>query len=160
MVFEFFKRLFAGSESRPHTSSRHDQTRTILLVSALRSERDTVRAFSLRYGWHLLVASTLRAAVELQRQEKVTVILYDRDLPEVEWSAGAAALLQTTSACFVLLSSATDEKLRLELLAWGGYDVVRKPVAFDGLAPLLQGYWALRQEINSAELCFLHPFRK
>jgi DNA-binding response OmpR family regulator len=157
MALGFFKRLLAGSELQQRTSSTRDKTRTILLVSAHRSECDTIRAFSLRYGWHLLVASNLTAAVALQQQETVSVILYDQALRDIEWPEGVGVLLKTKpSACLILLSFATDEKMRLALLALGGYEVARKPVALDALAPLVNGYGTLLQEIDSVDLDPIH----
>ncbi len=160
MALEFFKRLFAGSGLQQRTNSTHNKTRTILLVSAHRSECDTIRTFSLRYGWHLLVASNLTVAVALQQQEKASVILYDQDLRDIEWSEGAVVLLKTKpSACLILLSFAPDERLCLALLALGGYEVARKPLTLGALTPLIHGYEALLQEIDSVGLGSIHHGR-
>jgi DNA-binding response OmpR family regulator len=123
-----------------------------LLISTHLSVCDTVRVFALLHGWRLLVASNLNAAVAFLGQRKLTVILYDQDVPGVQWSQGVGTLLQAKpSACLVLLSVAADEKLRLALLALGGYDVAPKPLTLEVLTSLVEGSVALLDEIGSAQ---------
>ena len=160
MAFKFFKQLLTRTESLRPTNGTPGRKRTILLVSSCSSDCDTVRVFALLYGWHLLVASDLRTAVELQRQEKATVILYDRDARGMVWSEAVGALLQATpSAGCLLLSSATDESLRLDVLLSGGYDVAPKPLTLGILAPLVNGYWTLLQQTDAVNRRNLHDGR-
>ena len=132
----------------------------MLLVSSCSSDCDTVRVFALLYSWHLLVASDLRTAVELQQQEKASVVLYDQDAGGLVWSEAIASLLQVMpSACCILLSFAAAEKLRLNFLLSGDYDVAPKPLTLRVLAPLINGYWTLLQETAVVSRDALHNGR-
>jgi hypothetical protein len=157
MSFRFLKRLWAEGRLGRRARNAPGPTRTILLVSASRSERNTVRVFALLEGWRLLAASDLPAAIALLRREQVTVILYDRDLLGIEWSPGVIALHRTEpSAGLILLSFARDELLRLKLLALGGYDLALKPLTLPTLAPLVIGYTTLLQDLDSIDLRTTH----
>ena len=64
------------------------------------------------------------------------------------WPEALESLLQTTpSGGCLLLTFATDEKLRLDVLLSGGYDVALKPLHLSALTLLVNGYWTLRQEL-------------
>lgn len=122
-----------------------------MIVSPLSSEHNTLRVLSLVEGWHLRIAPTLDAALILQQREKIAVILYDQDLPGVEWCKGVVALVNSsTPACVILLSFAISERLRLSLLTCGGYDVAQKPIEGKSLSTLVNGSLALVKDINSS----------
>ena len=148
----FLKRLFSQRGLWQGTNSARTDHRTVMLVAPLSGEHDTLRVLSMLQGWHLRTAPTFAAALELRGREKITVILYDQDLPGIDWRNGVAALLKNFEpACVVLLSFVVQERLRMSLLTNGGYDVARKPIEGKTLVRLVNGALALVSEINSSQ---------
>lgn len=151
MLRRFFKRLLALNEFRARGNGTPASKGTILLVSALSSECNTVRVFSLVTRWRLLIAPNVTAAVGLRGTQNVTILLYDGDVPGISWQEGVRALLDAKRPAFLILfSSAIHEGCRTELIALGGYDIAQKPVSPDTLARLVNGCWRLMNDIDNA----------
>ena len=151
MHFRKILRLFRLHQWPKQKNATPTAKRTILLISGLSSECNSVRVFSLIAGWHLIFAPNVSAAVERSGTENVTVVLYDEDVPGMPWQEGVHALLNTKQPAFlILLSSAMCQDRRAELVRRGGYDVVRKPVRLDTLARLIDGCWTLMNDVDAA----------
>jgi DNA-binding response OmpR family regulator len=100
----------------------------------------------------VILASDVNSALRIERRAEVKFILYDDDVPGSARYHGVATLLGTRpSACLVLLSFTTGERLRLELLRLGGYEVIRKPMVLQTLASVVTGYSALVNDIESVD---------
>lgn len=113
---------------------------TVLAVTPFSSEQVAVRLFGIQERWRVLYASSLERAVELRQRETISVILYDRDLPGVDWTKAVRTLLTCSEpACLILLSGFVDNRLWRTVLECGGYDVARKPLERDTLVPLVNG---------------------
>src|SRR5579884_2821328 len=124
MAAMFLKRLFARNGPRPITNDACGNRLTILLISTLQSERNTVRLFSLLNQSRLLVAQDVSTAIELQNRQNVTLVLYDDDLPGISWQDGIKAVLAANRRPVPLLFSLTqDEARRAEVIALGGFDI-------------------------------------
>ena len=66
--------------------------------------------------------------VKLARQVDAPVILYDRDLPGVEWQKGIPRLVSASNTpCLILLSDVSDPYLWDELVQHGGFDLLTRP---------------------------------
>lgn len=123
--------------------------RTVLAVTPFSSEQVAVRLFGIQERWRVLYASTLERAIELRQQEMISVILYDRDLPGVDWPQAVRALLSCSEpACLILLSGVVDKRLWQSVLQYGGYDVARKPLERATLVPLVNGACLLASRID------------
>jgi DNA-binding response OmpR family regulator len=147
----FLKRLLAQREQRACIEGLYGENRTVMIVSPLSGEYDTLRVLSILEGWHLRIARTLEAALELRRREEIAVIVYDQDLPGIGWRKGVLALLRDfPPACLVLLSSVVQEGLRLRVVVDGGYDVAGKPIQGEALVSIVNGFFALASDINSS----------
>lgn len=73
------------------------------------------------------------------------VILCDRDLPGADWRTAVGSLAALPQrACVVLMSSVVDDYLRQELIRWGGYEVLAKPLRADNILRAIKlalSYW-------------------
>lgn len=82
------------------------------------------RVFSISQRCHLLIAliaPTLDGAPALLARERVTAILYDQDLPGIDWHKAVRSLVQLSpAACLILLPFVVGDRLRRNVLACGG----------------------------------------
>jgi len=123
--------------------------RTVLLVTTSSSVQIELRVFSIQEGWRILYARSLEGALHVSKLNRVTVVIYDRDLPDVEWRKGLRSLVDGDPVFFILLSSVVDQRLWKTVLDNGGYDVARKPVERESLVPLVSGAFALASSVES-----------
>lgn len=63
------------------------------------------------YCFVFLFARSLEGALHLSRLDEITVVVYDRDLPGVEWRKGLEWLIAAAPVVFILLSSIIDQRL-------------------------------------------------
>jgi DNA-binding response OmpR family regulator len=102
-------------------------------------------------GWRVLVAPNASAAVGQRRSEHVAVVLYDGDTPELSWQDDVLALIESqTPAFLIVLSSTMNEHNRSELIALGGWDLVRRPVALHALAKVVDSCMRLVVDVDGA----------
>jgi hypothetical protein len=88
--------------------------------------------------------------LRLQRLNKVWILVYDRDLPGVEWRHGLSMLLTLHRAMFpIVISDVPSCRLRSEVLHCGGYDLARKPLDPKFFAVLVNGALELVRSIDS-----------
>lgn len=60
----------------------------------------SLRVLSLEQGWRILFADCLEDGLRLQRLNKVWILVYDRDLPGVDWRQGLRTLLTSLKPFF------------------------------------------------------------
>ena len=123
--------------------------RIVLAVSPWPPEQGALRLWAIQEGWRLLLVDTLEAALELRQEWYITVILYDRDLPDVEWRTGMQRLLTCSEpTCLILMSSTVDHRLWRTVLEYGGYDVAEKPLSRESLVPLVNAACVLAHAVD------------
>jgi DNA-binding response OmpR family regulator len=128
------------------------ESRAILAVTSNFAVKSNLRVLSLEQGWRILFADCLEEGLRLQRMNKVWILVYDRNLPDVEWHYGLCALLTSNNVLFpIVLSDVLSCRLRSEVLHCGGYDVARKPLDRKYFAALVNGALALARSIDSLE---------
>jgi len=126
------------------------EDRVVLAVTTFSSVQMELRIFSIQEGWRILFAKSLEAALMLSKIHKVTIVIYDLDLPDVEWRRGLRSFANGYPVFFILLSPVVDLRLWKAVLDNGGYDVVRTPVQRESLVPLVNGAFSLASCIDSA----------
>jgi DNA-binding response OmpR family regulator len=125
--------------------------KTILAVSTNPSFQMSLRVLSLEQGWRILFANCLEDGLRLQRMNRVWILVYDRDLPGVEWRRGLRTLLRSDNLSFpIVVSDVSSVQLRSEVLRCGGYDVARNPLEPKYFAALVNGAFALARSIDSS----------
>ena len=149
MALTLFNRFFCGHDPDPQSSDLKRVDRRILLVSPFPREQNTARVISISERWRVRIAPTLDVALKFQQEERITVVLYDQNLLDVEWHQGISVLLRSSGPlCVILLSFFVQERLRRDVLAHGGYDVAIKPLDRKTLIPLVNGCCMLTNDIN------------
>jgi hypothetical protein len=94
----------------------------------------------------------LEDGLRLQRLNRVWVLVYDRDLPGVEWRHGFSMLLTLQRAIFpIVISDAPSCRLRSEVLHFGGYELARNPLDPKYFTVLVNGARELARSIDSPE---------
>jgi FixJ family two-component response regulator len=73
------------------------------------------------------------------------IVLLDRDWPGAEWRTAVERLAAAPHcACVILMSGVSDDYLLQELIRWGGYDILPKPLRADKAARVVKlalSYW-------------------
>ena len=91
-------------------------------------------------------AESFEEACSVTNQLAAPVVLLDRGWPGIEWRAAVERLSALAHhACVILVSGAADGYLWQELIRYGGYDVLPKPLRADDVAravKLALSYWA------------------
>ena len=124
--------------------------RNVLAVLPAFSRRADFRIFAIEQRWQICFASTLERAVDIQRRQKIDVVIYDRDLPDADWRQALSKVSNSAGpAIVIVLSYTTDASAERLVLDCGGFAVARKPVERGNLVPLVNGALQLVEEIDS-----------
>jgi CheY-like chemotaxis protein len=115
-----------------------------------------LRIFAIEEGWKLRFANTLETAVQACQMSRVCVVLYDHDLPGMEWRKTFHSMLRAARpVSFILLSADVTSRLRKSVLDAGGFDLARKPLERckplerEAIVGLVNGALALAADIDS-----------
>jgi DNA-binding response OmpR family regulator len=128
------------------------ESKTILAVTNNFSCRSSLRVLSIEEGWRILFADSLEDGLRLQNHNRVGVLVYDRDLPGVDWRHGLRTLLSSQETLFpIVISNVLNPRLRSEVLDYGGFDLAQNPLDPRYFAALVNGAWALAKSIDSLE---------
>jgi DNA-binding response OmpR family regulator len=139
-------------ELRRQLDNFTSESKAILTVTSNFTVKSSLRVLSLEQGWRILFADCLEEGLRLQRLNKVWILVYDRNLPDVEWRYGLCTLLTSNRALFpIVLSDVLSCRFRSEVLHCGGYDVARSPLDRKHFAALVNGALALAKSIDSLE---------
>lgn len=117
------------------------------MASARGDDRSILRA--LLQGTHWAPVESTNWSEVIERLESVLfpVVLYDRDLPGLEWQKGVPALAASSACCVILLSDVFDPYLWDELVNRRGFDVLTRPFRKADVLSVLDfahTYWKLR----------------
>jgi DNA-binding response OmpR family regulator len=105
------------------------EERSILAVMPALSVQDNLRVWSIEEGWSVLFATTVESAVRIRQANRISVLLYDCDLPEINWRKGMVTLLNCAKPAFAIaLSRVVNARFCLAVLGSGGYAVIGKPL--------------------------------
>lgn len=112
----------------------------------------SIRILSLEEGWRIRFAESLEDGLRVQQQDRISVLIYDRELPGVDWQHGLRTLLSLDEPVFpIVISEVLNKRLRLEVLNCGGYDLAPSPLEPETFATLVNGALALAASIETAE---------
>ena|SRR5581483_7839635 len=116
------------------------QQRSILAITVAPALQTQLHIFSVHERWKFMLAKSVADARLLMRVQKVSVIIYDREGTDAEWTQA----IRLFRGCpdpplFILLTGSADRRIWKSLLDCGGYDMALKPVDRQSLARLLNG---------------------
>ena len=102
-----FKNIFGQLEAFWRQIERlGSEERTLLVVTALPSLQLNLRILAIQERWHILFAKNLNSALQISRLNRITVVIYDRELSDADWRNAARGFTGGgTPVFFILLSS-------------------------------------------------------
>jgi DNA-binding response OmpR family regulator len=105
---------------------------TVLSVSPIQDDHDTLERLLGHYNWEIRKANSLASGVAELRQNQVPLVISERDLWPGTWREMLAATTRSPGPPFLVVTSRfADESLWAEALNIGAYDVLAKP--FDAI---------------------------
>ena len=133
----------------PLRSRTSEDATSVLAVTCSDRERSALHEIASKSNWRLCFASSSTDAEKYLREQPIAVILCDRDLPGTPWRDHMGDLLRSAPhSCVILVSGVNDEYLWEEVIRYGGYDVLTKPLRESQVVPAVTGawwYWKLRR---------------
>ncbi len=106
-------------------------------------DRSLIREVCLRNQWDITFPKSRAQAECALREMKPQIMLFDRDIAGNAWREFVAAFAAPSpSVCIMLLSEVIDDNLWNDLVANGGYEVLRKPLREDELARAVKMAWS------------------
>lgn len=99
----------------------------ILVISADLGFYSRILSAAYQFSWSADWSSTMSCGLKICGSKPVDIVVYDRDLPDVDWREGLRALSRVATPPRVLLAASTiDEDLWRTVLLLRGYDVMPK----------------------------------
>jgi DNA-binding NtrC family response regulator len=91
-------------------------------------DRTALIGIAERAGWELKLAADTGSALRILKHYEARVIICDREQPDCEWRETIRLLTaHAPASCLILTSSVTNDRLWLEVIERGGYDVLTMP---------------------------------
>ena len=129
------------------------EERSILAVMPALSGQDKLRVWSIEEGWSVLFATSVERAVRIRQANRIGVVLYDCDLPEINWRKGMVRLLNCAEPTFAIaLSRVVNARFCVAVLESGSYAVIGKPLDRQSLVGLVNGALRLEDSIDSCRV--------
>jgi DNA-binding NtrC family response regulator len=101
----------------------------VLVVMPNPPDRARFANIAARTDWEVHMASTSDSAAEILKHHPADVIVCDRDVKPAGWRVAIEELAARSPASrFILSSPANDDRLWLEVIERGGFDVVTTPL--------------------------------
>lgn len=109
-----------------------EQRLRVLAVLPNPPDRAAFAGIAAHARWEVRMASTCDSAEEILKHHPVDVIVCDRDVKPAGWRGAIEALsTHAPHSRFILSTPANDDKLWLEVIERGGYDVLSTPLHED-----------------------------
>jgi DNA-binding NtrC family response regulator len=114
----------------------------VVLVSPNQEDQHILGGMLDRSEWIVLTADTLERGLTLAGQNRVPIIVCERDLPSGSWKDLLAEVLRLPRApYFILMSRLGDECLWGDALSLGAWDVLLKPLDATEVMRILSSAW-------------------
>ena len=114
----------------------------VLIITTSAWDQTFYRSIRARGEWDMVITQSVLEALPLLTARKFPIVLCDRDLPGWDWREVLAKIVESSPrTCFLLTSRVSDEYLWREVVMYGGYDVVAKPLVDSVVSQTLQRAW-------------------
>jgi DNA-binding NarL/FixJ family response regulator len=101
----------------------------ILALSVFLQDRILLERLGKQYDWELRFTNSPTEAFKWVSQNQFEIILCDRNQPGYPWREVMDCLAKSSPrSCILLISPVNDDYLWNDVLQWGGYDVLRRPL--------------------------------
>jgi len=129
-------RVFSRSETGP------DDIVTVLLVSPLEGDRQSLGGIFAHTNWRLTTAHTLDRAVSSLRSGRYALVICERTLQQGTWKDLLERTLAMPSPPLVLVTGLhPDDRLWAEAINLGAYDVLPKPFDRQEVVQVVSAAW-------------------
>ena len=131
----------------PQSSAHNyrDHVRKILSISAEHGVHDSLRALLRDTDWRITPVYSCQQAMACLCRQRVDIIICDCLLPDGNWQdilSHIAALPEPSAV--IVTSISPDARLRAEVRAMGGYEVLSKPFEPDEVLRVVVAAWENR----------------
>jgi DNA-binding NtrC family response regulator len=126
------------------------------MVALLAEERDCAVLADIcrRSHWNVSFANTCSEALALMDRVKAPILFIDRDLAGSDWRGAMASFASSSSrTCIMLISRVVDVYLWNEVVRYGGYEVLAKPLRGDDVSRAVRlawSYWSTAARSSAA----------
>ena len=148
-VCSFIKRMIRGSHFFPRNEGPEDAVPYpgILAITADLAFYSSILSAAYSCGWSAEWASSINRGLEICGSRVIRIVVYDRNLPWVDWRYGLDRLSAATSNARILLAAPRiDEDLWRTVLRRRGYDVLTRSAGSEQLKRELRFAWLSLQE--------------
>lgn len=110
----------------------------ILALSVFLQDRILLERLGKQYNWELRFTNSPPEAFKWVLQNQFEIILCDRNQPGYPWREVMDCLAKSSPrSCILLISPVNDDDLWSDVLQWGGYDVLRRPLRAEAVLHLV-----------------------
>jgi DNA-binding NtrC family response regulator len=132
---------------------RVSEERSVLAVMGISSGQDDLRICAIHEGWRVMFATTVERAVRIRQTTRIDVVLYDRDVAEMDWRRDLSTILNCAEPVFAIaISRVANAQMSLDVLDIGGYAVTGKPLNRQRLTALVNGALQIEDTIDSCRV--------
>jgi FixJ family two-component response regulator len=111
----------------------------VLAILTSQSDRAQLQSVFENAGWRIVFANS----IEEPTTQPIPIVLYDRDLPGLDWRQAIQQLsVSQPSRKIILASFVADDYLWEEVIHFGGYDILPKPFRESEVRHVIQFAWA------------------
>jgi hypothetical protein len=123
---------------------------TLLSISKDRASQERLKNLAELYGWDLFLCPTCESAASLLNSKNIPIVLFDHDRLDMNWrDAFQLSLTADPFRCVFLCSKSDDNRLWREVIRFGGYDMIRKPICEEQVVPAIQFALAFWKTIHT-----------
>jgi hypothetical protein len=107
------------------------------------TDRSLMESLGQRNHWGVSFPATRAEAERLLHELKPQIMLFDRDIAGPDWRKFVAGFSAASSGvCIMLLSTVIDDNLWNDLVANGGYELLRRPLREDEVSRAVRMAWS------------------
>jgi len=124
----------------------------IVAISADLNFYSRMLAGACSWGWSADWANSMNRAVEICRSKHVQIVIYDRNLPCIDWRVALDRLRAVVPEARILMASTEiDEDFWRRVRRRRGYDVMARTASWEQVKRELQFAWLSLQAGNRRE---------
>jgi hypothetical protein len=151
-VSNFVRRMIAAPNLIREATIEVEFHPGILAITADLGFYSCVLNAAYSWGWSAEWASSMNRGLEVCGSDIIRIVIYDRNLPNVDWRHALDCLSAAASQARILLAAPQiDEDLWRTVLRWGGYDVLSRSADSEQLRRELRFAWLSLRELRLHE---------
>lgn len=130
------------------TTRRAGPKHEILFITSAPEDHHALSAILTDRLWHLAKARTCQEAIARLSRKRIPVVICERDLPDGSWKDVLNYFAEFPDPpVLIVTSESADERLWLEVLNLGGFDVLAKPFRESEVKYVLAAAWRQKDSL-------------